>query len=107
MFARVRVPMLLCPARNDPQELRDGGRYMEILRKVAPGSESVLFYHQLHGFANRADLSVDRNQRDYDKFMDITTRFLRRHLVDDARYDRRNPIGIPPDGGAQVHQSHL
>ena len=80
MFRQVKIPMLFCPAWNDPASFRQGGHYMKLLQKAAKGSRSVLFKDQLHGFANRSNLHIPKNRQAYEDFLRLTIEFLHERL---------------------------
>jgi hypothetical protein len=82
MFKQVQCPLLFCPGWSDPSSLRDDGYYMQILKSQpkSKGSKSILFKHQLHGFANRADLKVPQNKRDCELLMNETLAYFKQYL---------------------------
>jgi len=62
MMAAVNMPVLLMPAGNDPENLKEGGEIAELM--VAKGGASVVFPDMAHGFTTRGDLSVPEVKRD-------------------------------------------
>lgn len=83
MFRQVKVPLLYAPGWNDPASLRDNGYYMKILKENNSASRSILFKDQVHGFANRSDLRVEKNLKAYEKFMYETLNFYHEQLGGD------------------------
>jgi dienelactone hydrolase len=89
MFKEMQAPLLVCPAWNDPSSTREGGYYMNILKEnpLANKSKSVLFNSQMHGFANRANITVPQNRRDCERFMRLSLEFFHEHLLGSEDHD--------------------
>jgi len=66
LVRRVRVPQLLLPAGNDPDDVKPGGEVLRILGEKEFGGdcETVVFPEQQHGWVVRGDLNVEATKRD-------------------------------------------
>ncbi|TDH71024.1 uncharacterized protein CCR75_002401 [Bremia lactucae] len=60
LAAAVKVPQLLMPAGDDPEELKPGGSVYNILKAredIGSNSDVVLFADQKHGWVHRGDMN--------------------------------------------------
>ncbi|CAJ1341359.1 unnamed protein product, partial [Effrenium voratum] len=73
MIDKVSMPVLLMPAGNDPENLKEGGAVAASL--VAKGGQSITFPDMQHGWSCRGDLSLPEVKRD--------TELAMKHMVED------------------------
>ena len=80
LLARVRAPLLLLPAKNDPAEYRAGGAWLEALQGAQPASRCVEFNEMTHGWVPRGDLGDAAVARDVQRAIDEIVAFFNAHL---------------------------
>jgi len=78
MIDKVNMPVLLLPAGNDPDNLKEGGAVAKALAEK--GGESVTFPDMAHGWLCRGDLSDATVVRDVELGMKHTVEFLKSRL---------------------------
>ena len=59
LAGKVRCPMLLAAAGNDPENVKEGGAVSELLKKRFPSSVVRSFPAQQHGWVSRGDVTDD------------------------------------------------
>eukprot|EP00443_Scrippsiella_acuminata_P009707 CAMPEP_0115257826 /NCGR_PEP_ID=MMETSP0270-20121206/46975_1 /TAXON_ID=71861 /ORGANISM="Scrippsiella trochoidea, Strain CCMP3099" /LENGTH=263 /DNA_ID=CAMNT_0002673549 /DNA_START=196 /DNA_END=987 /DNA_ORIENTATION=- len=78
MIDKVRMPVLLMAAGNDPPILRPGGDIAEAL--VKKGGTSKWFPEMKHGWMGRGDTSKPDVRRDFEEGMRLTIAHFNQHL---------------------------
>lgn len=81
LIQKVKIPMLLLPAGNDPDTYLPGGEILTILTANNAASSSVPFPDMTHGFVSRGDVSVEAVRRDVHKAFSLAEAFLKAHLL--------------------------
>eukprot|EP00437_Effrenium_voratum_P056685 CAMPEP_0181525778 /NCGR_PEP_ID=MMETSP1110-20121109/69142_1 /TAXON_ID=174948 /ORGANISM="Symbiodinium sp., Strain CCMP421" /LENGTH=245 /DNA_ID=CAMNT_0023656591 /DNA_START=54 /DNA_END=792 /DNA_ORIENTATION=- len=78
MMDKVNMPVLIMPAGNDPENLKEGGAIAESLAKK--GGKSVTFPDMQHGWCCRGDLGQAEVKRDVEAAMKHMVDFFKSNL---------------------------
>eukprot|EP00416_Gambierdiscus_australes_P044896 CAMPEP_0171098418 /NCGR_PEP_ID=MMETSP0766_2-20121228/48212_1 /TAXON_ID=439317 /ORGANISM="Gambierdiscus australes, Strain CAWD 149" /LENGTH=244 /DNA_ID=CAMNT_0011557757 /DNA_START=75 /DNA_END=809 /DNA_ORIENTATION=+ len=78
LMDKVSMPVLIMPAGNDPENLKEGGAIASSL--VAKGGKTIPFPDMTHGWVSRGDLAVDEVKRDVEVAMKEMVAFLKEKL---------------------------
>merc|ERR1712190_215305 len=78
MIDKVTMPVLLLPAGNDPDNLKEGGAVATAL--AAKGGRSITFQDMAHGWLCRGDLSDATVARDVELGMKHMVDFFKENL---------------------------
>mmetsp|Transcript_12177 Transcript_12177/g.16486 ORF Transcript_12177/g.16486 Transcript_12177/m.16486 type:complete len:245 (-) Transcript_12177:102-836(-) len=78
MIDKVNFPILVLPAGNDPDTLKEGGAAATSL--AAKGGKSVHFPDMSHGWVARGDLTDETVKRDVELAMKLMVEFLKEKL---------------------------
>jgi hypothetical protein len=76
----VKSPVLLCPAENDPENVKEGGDVQTLVREVGFSCDIVEFPHMKHGWVPRGDASDPNVARDVAVALKAANDFFLRHL---------------------------
>eukprot|EP00941_MAST-03F_sp_MAST-3F-sp1_P003855 g3855.t1 len=76
----VRCPMLLCPAGNDPDNVKKGGEVVMAIRNSGQKCETVEFPEMMHGWVPRGDAKDAKVARDVNKALDLVSNFFKSNL---------------------------
>lgn len=82
LASKVNCPMALFAAGNDPDYVKPGGRFEEILKKKPFGAECIFvdFPDMQHGWVSRGDDSDPVVKRDVEKAIRLAIEFFDKHL---------------------------
>ena len=80
--AAVKCPQLLCPAGNDPDNVKEGGEVPQVIRDKGLECKVVVFPEMKHGWVPRGDASDATVARDVQKALDEAIAFFKKYLVD-------------------------
>lgn len=78
MMDKVEMPVLLMPAGNDPENLKEGGAIAASMAKK--GGASITFPDMQHGWSCRGDLKVPEVKRDVELAMKHMVDFFAKNL---------------------------
>lgn len=78
MIDKVSMPVLILPAGNDPDNLKEGGAVAASL--AAKGGKSVTFPEMTHGWVSRGDLADEAVKRDVELAMKAMVDFAKEKL---------------------------
>ena len=78
--AAAKCPMLLCPAKNDPKEVQEGGVVQTSLTERDIACKVRAFPDMQHGFVPRGDATVPEIKRDVQLAVEEVGSFLSAHL---------------------------
>lgn len=76
----VKCPQLLLPAGNDPENLKEGGELVNIVRGKGLQCVTTEYPDMVHGWVIRGDASIENVKRDVRKAVDEVTAFFRSTL---------------------------
>merc|ERR1712060_885150 len=88
MMEKVNMPMLLMPAGNDPDNLKEGGALAEDVAKK--GGKSVTFPEMSHGWVARGDLNDATVARDVKAAMELAVPFFKEKLCGPPVYQNHH-----------------
>eukprot|EP00949_MAST-11_sp_MAST-11-sp1_P000376 g376.t1 len=74
--SKVKCPQLLLPAGNDPDNLKDGGELVGIVRGLGVDCETTEYPEMLHGWVIRGDATQPAVARDVKAAVDQVTAFF-------------------------------
>lgn len=80
LFDRVQKPLLMLPAKGDPDGYREQGSYHLSVQARFPTSRTVDFPEEEHGFIPRGDISKPATKASVDKALDEIVTFLAAHF---------------------------
>lgn len=76
----VKCPQILCPAGNDPDNLKEGGGIVNIVRGLGHECKTVHYPDMKHGWVIRGDASQEDVARDVKSAIKEVSEFLAKHL---------------------------
>lgn len=77
----VKCPQLLCPAGNDPDNVKPNGALVDIVSGAGYECKSVEFPEMVHGWVIRGDASQENVARDVTGALGLVSGFFARHLA--------------------------
>ena len=77
----VKCPQLLCPAGNDPDNVKPNGALVDIVNGAGYECKSVEFPDMAHGWVIRGDASQENVARDVTGALGLVSGFFARHLA--------------------------
>jgi dienelactone hydrolase len=81
LIQAVKRPMLLCPAGNDPDNVKEGGELILALKANNPDSETSMdFQDQQHGFSLRGDVKDPNIKAKVELFLEKAYAFISKYL---------------------------
>jgi dienelactone hydrolase len=72
------LPVLVMPAGNDDDRIKNGGDYADILK--SRGGQVVEFPDQVHGWTTRGDTSIPQVLRDTEKALQLALNYFQTHM---------------------------
>ena len=78
--AAVKCPQLLCPAGNDPDNVKPGGELIKIVEGLGLECKSVEYPEMSHGWVIRGDATQEAVARDVKGALNEVTTFFQKHL---------------------------
>ena len=76
----VKCPQLLCPAGNDPDNLKEGGEVVQIVRDLGLECKTVHYPAMAHGWVIRGDATQEDVARDVQAGRGGVADFFTKHL---------------------------
>jgi hypothetical protein len=80
LFDRVQKPLLMLPAKGDPDGYREEGSYYLSVKSRFPTSRTVDFPEDEHGFITRGDISQPATKASVDKALEEIVVFVAAHF---------------------------
>ena len=77
---KVKVPQLMLPAGNDPDNVKPGGEVIKILEGNGVNVEVKEYPRQVHGYMARADMSDPESVKDVEDATFTAYAFLAKYL---------------------------
>jgi len=77
---KVKVPQLMLPAGNDPDNIKPGGEIIKLLESNGVPVEVKEYPNQVHGYMARADLKDTESVKDVEDAMKRACSFLKKYL---------------------------
>eukprot|EP01123_Difflugia_compressa_P003182 TRINITY_DN14063_c0_g1_i1.p1 TRINITY_DN14063_c0_g1~~TRINITY_DN14063_c0_g1_i1.p1 ORF type:complete len:261 (-),score=41.81 TRINITY_DN14063_c0_g1_i1:15-761(-) len=79
LLNQIKVPQLVLSAGNDSADLKDGGVYAEILKKI-PGTQTDDYSNQTHGWVTRGDLNNEEIKQGVLKATNQIIQFFKKYV---------------------------
>jgi len=78
LVAKIKSPQLVMPAGNDPPEMKEGGKFHQVLK--AKGSVFKDFPNEKHGWVTRGDLNNPTTVAAVKEAIKLTIEFFNKHM---------------------------